>query len=241
MPPPAPSPSPSPAPAPNPQPDNTSAACFNEADLHEGTTLVAEQELSSSASSGDVFKQRLTTITHGREAFAGVNPVRQVRTQFFYATNTEGTDRQYLDVVDGKVIRYGSRNGGDGSDPKLGYTLNQPAVARPTMAPGETINESYVIVGISGENGEIRNERPVSGTTTYVGCEALETPMGTTNTCKFSSVARIRQLDGSDLTQLQDNWIAADGPYRGQMLKMVTREGETVGTLVVTQITYTPM
>ncbi|RIX78650.1 hypothetical protein D3H34_16525 [Acidovorax cavernicola] len=187
-----------------------------------------------------MFKLRLTIVTRGREAFAGVNPVRQVRTQFFYATNTEGTDRQYLDLVDGKVIRYGSRNGGDGSDPKLGYTLNQPAVERPAMAPGETINENYVIVGISGENGEIRNEQAVSGTTTYVGREALETPIGTTNACKFSTVARVRQVDGSDLTTLQDNWIAADGPYRGQMLKMVTREGGAVGTLVATQITYTP-
>jgi len=104
------------------------------------------------------------------------------------------------------------------------------------MTPGQ----NYVIVGISGENGEIRTEQPISGTRTYVGRESLATAMGAINACKFSSVARIRQPNGSDVTQWQDNWIAAEGPNRGQLLKMVTHEGDTVGTLVVKQITYTP-
>lgn len=235
---PAPAPSPAPAPAPAPNPDNTSsAACFNEADLHEGTTAVVELDVTAK---DQTFKQRVTTVTRTRESFADANPVRLLRTTFNYFNNSEGTDRQYIDFVDGKILRYGSRNGGEGADPALGTNTNVPTFAMPVMSPGQTLELNYVVKSVSGANGEIRNEQPISGTDTYVGRETLTTPMGSFSACKFSGITRVRQVDGTDLIQNQDNWIAADGPYRGQMLKLVTRIGEDVGTIIATQITYTP-
>lgn len=228
-------PAPAPAPAPAPNPDNTSsAACFNEADLHEGTTSVVELDITSN---GETLKQRVTTVTRTRESFADATPVRLLRTSFNYFNNSEAMDRQYIDFVDGKILRYGSRNGGEDADPGLGTNTNVPTFAMPVMSPGQTLDINYVVKTVSAGGN---SEQPISGTDTYVGRETLETPMGAISACKFSGVSRSRQVDGSELVQNQDNWIAADGPYRGQMLKLVTRIGETVGTIAATKITYTP-
>jgi hypothetical protein len=232
---PAPAPAPSPAPAPAPNPDNTSsAACFNEADLHEGTTSVVELDITSN---GETLKQRVTTVTRTRESFADATPVRLLRTSFNYFNNSEATDRQYIDFVDGKILRYGSRNGGEDADPGLGTNTNVPTFAMPVMSPGQTLDINYVVKTVSAAGN---SEQPISGTDTYVGRETLETPMGAISACKFSGVGRFQQVDGSELVQNQDNWIAADGPYRGQMLKLVTRIGEGVSTVAATKITYTP-
>lgn len=199
---------------------------------------MVEQDVTGA--NGQVLKQRMTIVTRARESFAGANPVRLLRTDFSYFNNSEATLRLYNDFVDGKIVRYGMRNGGEDADPKLGYITNEPPVAMPVMTPGQTLELNYVIKSVSGENGEIRSEQPISGTDTYVGRETLETPMGSFNACKFSGVARIRMADGSELTQTQENWIAAEGPYRGQGLKLVTRTGEETGSIVATKITYTP-
>lgn len=229
---PEPNPEPNP-PEPNPEPNpaNSSAACFNEADLREGTKLVVEQTITS----GDqTQKQRVTRLTRGREAFRDVSAVEQLRTVFNYFNSSEAQDRQYLDFVDGHIVRYGTRNGGTGTS---AYTYNDPTIRTPVMTPGQTIDENYVVKSVEGE---IRNEQQVSGTRTYVGRESLETAVGTFQTCKFSATVRFRQVDGSELTQSQETWIAAEGPYRGQDLKLTARTGDVLATFAPTQITYEP-
>ncbi|MBS80518.1 hypothetical protein [Variovorax sp.] len=229
---PEPNPEPNP-PEPNPEPNpaNSSAACFNEADLREGTKLVVEQTITS----GDqTQKQRVTRLTRGREVFRDASAVEQLRTVFNYFNSSEAQDRLYLDFVDGNIVRYGTRNGGTGTS---AYAYNDPTIRTPVMTPGQTINENYVVWSVEGE---IRNEQRVSGTRTYVGRESLETAVGTFQTCRFSATVRFRQIDGSELTQVQENWIAAEGPYRGQDLKLAVRTGDVLATFAPTQITYEP-
>lgn len=229
-------PSPAPAPVPTPAPsDGSSAACFNQADLHEGTRLEVEQEFTAS---GQTARSRSVTITRGREAFAGANPVRLLRTQYF--DNTTVSDRQYIDFVDGKIVRYGTRNGGEDAPAGLGYAYNDPPVREPVMQAGQTIPMDYVVRSVEGANDQIRSEQVITGTHTYDGRVSLNTPMGTIAACKFTGVAKFRQVDGSDLTQVQENWIAAEGVYRGQLLKFTTRTGDQVGTMTITRIVYAP-
>jgi len=226
----------------NPQPGNSSSsACFNEADFREGT--VSEVEQDSIDPSGQVFKARITTKTGPRESFAGANPVRFVRSTFIYATGTGGADRQYVDVVDGKEIRYGSRNGDENADPKYGRKTNEPPIARPiAMQPGEKTASTTVVKTVQGSNDEIRNEEKVTTTITYVGREAVNTPMGTINACRFSGSSQVVYENGSGFTQTSDQWVAAEGPYRGQELKLVVQDSQMQGSaqFIATKITYTP-
>ncbi|RSZ34477.1 hypothetical protein EJO70_26985 [Variovorax sp. 553] len=186
----------------------------------------------------NTVKLRTVTITRGRESFRDVSPVRRLRTQY-YGTGGSATDRQYMDYIDGKIVRYGVRNGGEDAG-SLDYAYNDPPVVTPTMSPGQTVDMNYTVKSVEGPNGEIRNQQVITGTDTYVGRESLETPMGAINACKFSGVVRFRQVDGSDRTEYQDNWIAAEGPYRGQLLRFAARTGDTTTNFVTTKITYTP-
>lgn len=226
---------------PNPQPGHTSAACFNEADFRVGT--VSEVEQDTMGPNGEVFKVRVTTTTGPRESFAGANPVRFVRTTYIYATGTAGAERQYVDLVGGKEIRYGSRNGDENADPKYGRKINHPPIERPVaMQPGEKTESTTVVETIQGLNDEIRNEEKVTSTITYAGREALSTPMGVINACKFSGTSRVVYPNGSEINQASEQWVAAEGPYRGQELKLAVQGDQQEGTVqfLATKITYTP-
>lgn len=43
-----------------------------------------------------------------------------------------------------------------------------------------------------------------------------------------------------DFVRNQEDLNAAEGPYRGRMLKLATRTGDAVGSIVTTKITCTP-
>lgn len=233
--PPAPNPPAPNPPAPAPSDGTSSAACFNQADLHEGTRLEMEQDV---ISNGQTEKMRTVILTRGREAFMGANPVRKLRTQYFL--NTEVSDRLYTDFVDGNIVHYGTRNGGEGTDPAMGYTYNDPLIRKPVMSPGQKIDMNYTVRSVEGADGQVRGAQVVTGTETYDGRVNLDTPMGVIASCKFTGVVKFRQVDGSDLTQIQESWVAADGAYRGQLLKLATRTDDQVGTIVVTKISYAP-
>ncbi|MBH1963182.1 MAG: hypothetical protein I8H77_02540 [Comamonadaceae bacterium] len=224
-----------------PQPGTSSAACFNESTYREGTVSVVE--LDAIDPNGRVFKTRVTTTTGPRESFANARPIRFVQSSFIYATGTIGEERQYMDLVDGKEIRYGSRNGNENADPKYGRKTNEPPIVRPVaMNPGETTESTTVVKTVQGVNDEIRHEETVTSKITYVGREAISTPMGTINACRFSGSSQVVYPDGSGFTQLSEQWIAADGPYRGQELKLVLQNSQQPGSaqILATKITFTP-
>ncbi|MGB3070827.1 MAG: hypothetical protein WBC18_19885 [Ottowia sp.] len=226
---------------PNPGSGTSSSACFNEADFREGT--VSEVEQDTLAPNSEVFKARVTTTTGPRESFAGANPVRFVRETYIYATGTGGSERQYVDLVNGKEIRYGSRNGDENADPMYGRKINHPPIERPVdMQPGEKTESTTVVETIQGANDEIRNEETVTSTITYIGREALSTPMGIINACKFAGTSHVVYPGGASIDQTSEQWVAAEGPYRGQELKLAVQDSQQAGIVqfVATKITYTP-
>lgn len=232
---------PSSAPAPIPSGADSSAACVNEADFHEGTTLVSEQDFT--AINNDVSKITVTVVVQARESFAGANPVRFLISRLNHGDNVAVLYRLYKDLVDGKVVEYGSRIGPYGSDSLITY--EPPATIAASMTPGQSMQLSAVAKSElpMPDGGVRRGKTTIDVTNTYVGRESLVTPMGTFNTCKFLRARRMQQPDGTSKPVLDiEDWIAAEGPFRGQSLKIiVARNSEDLaqaGTYVVTSMTY---
>lgn len=231
---PAPAPSPAPAPAPAPGASDSASACVNEADFNAGTVL--DYDLRSTPTGGNPTTGRLVVTTGAREAFAGANPVAMNQTTYS-GSNALPVATIFKDLIDGNVVRYGQRSGTGNSTVT---TTEAPAVSIPLeMQPGQTIKLTRRSTSVSSASTSAVD---VTEDLTYVGRETLQSPVGTFSTCRFSSVTTTTPDQGSAFVTSATTWIAAEGPYRGQMLKTyVPAEGNRVETTSeVTRMTYTP-
>ena len=239
--PPDPSPSPSPAPAPSPAPTPTPAAsgyaaCVNEADWHEGTTL--SQQIRVTLASGQTTTSETTVRTTGaRQSFAGTNPVP-------WTTPLPNGDvsTTYTDLAGGNVIQYGfeaktaTQTNTGVYDPPPAWPMDMPQ----GQAVVRTWDTKMTITGSSGtsmvDQGTMKDE------VTYLGQESVQTALGTFVACKVS--AHMYLTSGGTTTDQGTaiSWMAAEGPYRGQVLKGETRDskGALLATNESVNMTYTP-
>ncbi|MGJ7614721.1 MULTISPECIES: hypothetical protein [unclassified Variovorax] len=246
----------SPAPEqPAPAVVDSSAPCFNEADFREGTLLEFDAVKPGADPATASFHRK--TVTEGREAFAGANPVA-----FNVASETVDSaqyrqstvKKEYKDFANGNILLYGkSATYKNTIDPKVAAAFpsvfpsgNASYVTQtyepPFSFPVDIKSGQVVKQQTSVSKKEVLNGRSGATTSlqanaelTYIGREKLETAMGTFDTCKLSLKMTI---GGSVLTKEFANefWVAAEGPYRGQFLKGL----DPKAPMVVTKMTYSP-
>ena len=236
-----PPPPPAPAPAPASASATNSAPCTNEADFHAGTARDYEERTTISGQSPTVGR---TVETVGeRKSFAGVTPVTVKVEPYDTAGNPSPAAENYHDLVNGNVVSYGSI--AQVATQVITVTFDPPVGGPVDMQPGQVASGSTKIktVAISTADGsKIESEYPVSRDLTYVGRETLQTEMGAFNACKFTNRQTTGTGETSSVTTFT-TWVAAEGAYRGQLLKIHTRpEGGSRPEFTTERIkmTYTP-
>jgi hypothetical protein len=248
-------PAPAPAPPSEPVADN-SAPCFNEADFREGTTVEFEAAKVGADAASDPFQRK--SVTEKREAFAGANPISanvESSTVRIMRALQSTVKKEYKDLVGGNILLYGkSTTYTQTVDPEFAATFPpgfpamdklifvsqayEPPFTFPVdMKPGQvasqksTVTKTKVVDGRSDPATSIA----ATGELTYVGREKLETPVGTFDTCKLSLKITVgASVISTDATR--EFWLAAEGPYQGQLLK----GGDTKSSWLVTKMTYSP-
>jgi hypothetical protein len=233
-------PAPEPAPhAPSPASETSSAPCTNEADFHAGTVRDYEDRTTISGQSPGV--NRTIETTGERKSFAGANPVAVRVEPHDTANNPSTVAENYYDLVNGTVISYGST--AQVATQVITVTFEPPVAGPVDMQPGQVASGSYKIkyVAVSTADGsKVEREDPVSRDLTYLGREALQTEMGAFNTCRFTNKQTTGTGDASSVATIT-TWVAAEGPYRGQLLKIHTRwDSKPEQTTERIKMTYTP-
>jgi len=247
----APAPAPAPAqPAAAPPAVESSAACFNEADFREGTTLDFEAMKVGGSPTSQPFRRK--SVTEGRESFAGAKPIAfNVGSELVDLPQFQQSTvkKEFKDLVSGNVFLYGKS-----TTQKTKITPPQPAspseqvfvssqsyappISFPVdMKPGQVARQQISFTKISTTDGRVdwTTTVPATGELTYHGREKLETPLGAFDTCKFS--LKITAGPGG-LAQVTvgEIWQAAEGPYRGQVLKGI----DPKSPMIATKMTYSP-
>ncbi|GFM81373.1 hypothetical protein PSCICN_20650 [Pseudomonas cichorii] len=155
------------------------------------------------------------TETLGRQSFAGANPLVQAQTTLVNSTPVF-TGYTYVDLVDGKIVRYGNQHGSGAS---LVTTYNEPPPAVPIdLHLGQTVTVNYRSKTITAGPGV---EYEIAEKHTYIGREKITTPLGTFDACKFTneiSSGLASSKDGRNLAVIE-SWFASEGPYRGRLIK----------------------
>lgn len=185
--------------------DQSSEACTNAADALPGTRLEVEHR---TIEGGVTSLSRQVETTGLRMPFADANPLTR-RTQLTLENGaTLPPSVAYHDVVDGNKVGYGGHPV-EGQSMRIVYL--PPLVTPVSMMPGQTITQEYDVVQQSATIPGVQQ-------LVYVGRERIETPMGTFESCHFSSVGGGTAADLATLPR-HEFWVAAEGPFRGQHLK----------------------
>ncbi|MDP9996038.1 hypothetical protein J2W28_001783 [Variovorax boronicumulans] len=249
-----------PTPAPAPQPPtpvaDNSAPCFNEADFREGTTVEFEAAKLGAGTTSALSSRK--SVTESREAFAGAQPIAinvgSKTTQLMQGVQKSTVKKEYRDLVGGNILFYGKSTTEKWTvDPKLlanasaGFNKDwvnfnsqtfEPPLSFPVdMKPGQVATQKLSITTSSAFFGQNQPgiSIPAAGELTYHGREKLETPMGTFDTCKISLKITVgASMISKDITH--ELWLAAEGPYRGQLLK----GSDAKSSKFVTTMTYSP-
>lgn len=130
----------------------------------------------------------------------------------------------WLAIVDGQLMSYGHTNTGAAA----GTFVESPPRAIPlSMTVGDTLSLKYTLYNKATGVGEAR-----SMTRTFVAMETLDTKLGSFEACRIKTTEVLAQ--GSSASTV---WLAAEGPYRGQVLKEVVDGG---ASHTVTRMSYTP-
>lgn len=155
--------------------------------------------------------------------------------------------KEYRDLVAGNVVIYGefqssesmvtyTSTASDPSSPSVAFEPNfgsnsrtrtfDPALTFPiTMQPGATVTQRATRVDDLLYRFGNTTMKPASESIsalfslTYYGRERITTSLGTFDSCRFTLQTTIARATGSVQTT-QDHWVAAEGPYRGQMLRL---------------------
>lgn len=249
----APAPAPAPAPAQPPaSPDvESSAPCFNEADFREGTTLNFEAVYAGGSSTAKPFSRK--SVTEGREPFAGANPIA-------FNVGSEAIDvpqfqqstvkKEYKDFVSGNVLLYGKSTTTktkitppQSTTPSSETTFHSfqtysPPLSFPIdMKPGQVVQQKISFTKTQTTDGSIdsTSSAAATGELVYHGREKLDTPLGSFNTCKFSLKVTVGSAPLAKVI-VNELWQAAEGPYRGQVLKGI----DPKSPMLVTKMSYSP-
>lgn len=191
--------------------DKSSGTCVAETDFRQGSVVETQTRISNAPAVPGHNK----TETLGRQSFAGANPLMQAQTTLINNAPVF-TGYAFVDLVDGKLIRYGNQHGSGAS---LVTTYNEPPPAVPIdLQPGQTVTVSYRSKTVTAGPGV---EYEITEKHTYVGRETITTPLGTFDACKFTneiSSGLASSKDGRNLAVIE-SWFASAGQYRGRLIK----------------------
>jgi len=203
----------------------------------------------------DLFHRK--SVTEKREAFAGANPISanvESSTVRIMRSLQSTVKKEYKDLVGGNILLYGkSTTYTQTIDPDFAATLPpgfptdklilvsqtyEPPFSFPVdMKPGQVASQKSTVTKTKVVDGRTdpATSFPATGELTYAGREKLETPLGTFDTCKLSLKITVgASAISTDATR--EFWLAAEGPYRGQLLK----GGDTKSSWLVKKMTYSP-
>ncbi|MBS0454546.1 MAG: hypothetical protein JSS14_24895 [Proteobacteria bacterium] len=224
--------------------DLSSATCHNAADLIEGTELTVETVATDNGVTRPPTSSAFTTGP--RVASGGAYPVSIKQTFVDRPTSSLTT---YKDAIDGNVLTYGLAS----SDSATGFTfvstLQPPSAAPIVLQPGQVYSSTYEQKSTNTlGTGSTEQTATIQYEVTYVGREAYAGPLGSFDTCKFSSkttttTAAAPLAPSVTFTAAIEIWVAAEGPYRGQLLKSRTppqNDSLSESTTVATKMTYSP-
>ena len=189
--------------------------------------------------------------------FAGANPIAVnvgSETTQILRSQLSTVKKEYKDFVGGNILLYGKSTAYKQTiDPEFVATLPagfpkdqattfsqtfEPPFSFPVdMKPGHVVSQKSSITKNVTFNGrsESATSVPATGELTYHGREKLETPLGTFDTCKLTLKITVgASVISRDTTQ--ELWLAAEGPYRGQLLK----GSDAKSSRLVTKMTYSP-
>jgi len=191
--------------------ERSSGDCIAEADFRQGSTVETQARVSNAP--GMIGHTKTETLE--RRSFADANPLVQAQTTlidnapFF-------TGYSFVDLMDGKIIRYGNQHGSGAS---LVTTYNIPPPAVPVdFQPGQAVTVSYLSKTVTAGPGA---ETEITEKHTYIGRETITTSLGTFDTCKFTneiSSGGASSGDGKNLAVIE-SWFASEGPYKGRVIK----------------------
>ncbi|QXG50017.1 hypothetical protein [Pseudomonas viridiflava] len=191
--------------------DKSSGTCIAEADFRQGSSVETQTRISNAPGVAGHNK----TETLGRQSFAGAYPLMQAQTTLINNAPVF-TGYAFVDLVDGKLIRYGNQHGSGAS---LVATYNEPPPAVPIdLQPGQTVTVSYRSKTVTAGPGV---EYEITEKHTYIGRETITTPLGTFDACKFTneiSSGLASSKDGRNLAVIE-SWFASAGQYRGRLIK----------------------
>lgn len=191
--------------------DQSSSPCIAEVDFRQGSSVETQTWISSSPG----VQGHNKTETLGRQSFAGANPLIQAQTTLINNAPVF-TGYAFVDLVDGKIIRYGNQHGSGAS---LVTTYNEPPPAVPVdFQPGQAVTVSYRSKTVTAGPGV---EYEITEKHTYVGRETITTRLGTFDACKFTNEISSGLPSSKDERNLAviESWFAAAGPYRGRLIK----------------------
>lgn len=216
---------------------DSSAACINESDHHEGTRLDFTYRFSIDGQPAQTLR---TVKTVGkRKAFGGATPVSVVvapQTASGESLPVQAVEN-FIDLVKGMSVGYG------GINPVVSLSF-VPAIRTPVnMHPGQiatdAVTQTTVTRGPTGASAAVEDR--LSRKILDEGRETLPTPMGALTTCKFTFTESVER--GTVTTSVtNETWIAAQGAYRGQTVKarMHSDNGAPANRIDVTAMTYAP-
>lgn len=241
---------PTPSAGDDPAQDLSSTPCVNEADYHEGTVIAFSAATTAPVNGGAPFQRRTVTGARESFANANpvpfaLDPKVDMQTLppaygVTYTSTTTNNRKDYRDIVAGQVIIYGDAQTSEtvlsstapSSAPTWSRTTTtqvfNPALSFPiTMQPGATVSQQTTRTEVTTYDAmSSLFPMPPSSTgaaglfsLTYQGRERITTPVGTFDTCRFTYQLTTSR-SGTSVQTTQDQWIAAEGPYRGQLLRM---------------------
>jgi hypothetical protein len=215
---------------------------------------VLEFEAVKPGSSTTAIPFKRKSVTEGREAFSGANPIAfNVGSEAISVSQFEQSTikKEFKDSVGGSIFLYGKATTvkikvtpqpGASTPPSEWISISSQAYAPPItfpvdMKPGQVVSQQTSFTKTETSNGNIDSTRslPATGELTYHGREKLETPLGTFDTCKFSLKVTAGTAPLAKVI-VNEIWQASEGPYRGQVLKGV----DPKSPMLATKMTYSP-
>ncbi|AHG41028.1 hypothetical protein N018_12670 [Pseudomonas syringae CC1557] len=183
--------------------DKSSGICIAKADFRQGSPVETQTRISNARGVPGHNK----TETLDRQSFAGANSLVQVHNTLINNA-TECTGYAFVDLVDGKLVKSGNQHGSGAS---LVTTYNESPLAVPSdLQPGQTVTVSYLSKTVTTGPGV---EYEITEKHTYIGREAVTTPLATFDACKFPneiSSGLTNSKDGQNLAVIE-SWFAFDG------------------------------
>ena len=142
-----------------------------------------------------------TTNFHGHAAYERVTQ------------HSDGTAaKTYTDLASGAALHYGSSTTATGQ-PQREYfytpALSHPTAMQPNAVHTQQVTQDSVVAGNPG------NQRSIAYTVTYAGREAVQTTLGTFETCKMTYNLQATDNIVSPWGEQRTEWLIASGKFAG--------------------------